>query len=175
MYNLIKFPLLFFTLSLFLVGCTSEEINDGINQNVKNKTSRIIIETDDALDVSHFYKDNISFNLDTTKDSYIDLNTSLIYYPVVITNDLSNSIYNLNKISPEGVCITIASRKPRPDRRDCKKPCQCGIGFRCRIFNCDDDGNPIPEEPILQASVAFDEESSQIILEPQNEIEWESL
>ncbi|QTY26875.1 hypothetical protein [Flavobacterium sp. CS20] len=39
MYNLLKFPLLFFILSLFLVGCTSEEVSQDLNEITNEETS----------------------------------------------------------------------------------------------------------------------------------------
>lgn len=83
---------------------------------------------------------------------------------------LNNNSRQALSYKPAKVCITIASRK---------KECNGGIGFRCGIFDCSgDDLEPSVPGNLSRKRiqpVRIIDDNGQIVMEFQDQIDWEWL
>jgi hypothetical protein len=133
-----NFKNLFLFLGLILIFSCQD---DSISSESFKKNDKIFINKDETVDVSIFKYGSKTFRLNPKEKSFIDLNDNNLKVPVII-EDKKTKISNLNNsLQPTGVCIVIARKKPPRKPGKCGN-CECGLGFRCRVFSCDDDGNP---------------------------------
>lgn len=174
-------------LSLFLLivqSCESDtsSFNENIAITPKSTDNFIVIEPNEALEVERFFIGETSFNLDETRESYVDVQANTAVFPVITTglSELAEFEFDEMDLS-KGICVRIKIRRkkasPRPDR--CQGDCKCGMGFRCefaRFNTCDENGNPTPRTPALADATIFYNPNISIITVIFNDpIDWVSL